>query len=99
MSNDDKTRDIIHETADALRLLGNDYTSTSVECDPGDSAIRITKRNSEKTLYIIAYSNPPDTEIHLYEGPDSLETYHVFYDGTFTSLSPEKIAGLIIESF
>lgn len=98
MRNDDKTRDIIHELADVLALLDDDYTLTGVECDPGDSAARITKRNSERTAYVIAYNNPNDTEIQLYDGPDSLIAYHAFHDGSFTDLSPETIAGLIIES-
>ena len=98
MSNNNKPRNINHEIADALRLLGNDYTTTEVDCDPGDSAIRITKRNSEKTLYIIAYSDPADTEIHLYDGPDSLISYHVFYDGSLNDATPEDIADYIIKN-
>lgn len=97
MSNDSK-RDIIHDLTDALQLLGDDYTINEVDCDPGDSAIRITKRNSEKTLYIIAYSNPDDTEMHLYDGPDSLIAYHAFYSGTLDELTPEDIADRIIRS-
>lgn len=98
MNHENKPRNINHEIADALRLLGDDYTTTEVDCDPGDSAIRITKRNSEKTIYIIAYSDPADTEIHLYDGPDSLITYHVFYDGSLTDVTPEDIADYITRS-
>lgn len=99
MSDNNKTRNINHEMADALRLLGNDYTTTEVDCDPGDSAIRITKRNSEKTLYIIAYSEPATTEMHLYDGPNSLITYHVFYDRALDNSTPEDIADYITKSF
>jgi hypothetical protein len=99
MSNNNKTRNINHEIADALRLLGDDYTITEVDCDPGDSAIRITKRNSEKTLYIIAYSDPDTTEMHLYDGHNSLITYHVFYDRALDDSTPEDIADYIISSF
>lgn len=98
MRDENKHRDIHHEMADALRLLGNDYTTTEVDCEPGDSAIRITKRNSEKILYIIAYSNPADTEIHLYDGSDSLTAYHAFYDGSLDDSTPEDIADHIIRS-
>lgn len=98
MSDNNKTRDISHELADVLRLLGDDYTTTEVDCEPGDSAIRITKRNSEKTLYIIAYSDPADTEMHLYDGPDSLIIYQVFYDGSLDVFTPEDIADYIIRS-
>lgn len=98
MSDNNKPRNISHEIADALRLLNNDYTTTEVDCDPGDSAIRITKRNSEKTLYIIAYSDPADTEMHLYDGPDSLISYHVFYDGSLNDATPEDIADYITRS-
>lgn len=98
MTDNSKTRDIIHEMADVLRLLGDDYTITKVDCEPGDSAIRITKRNSEKTLYIIAYSDPADTEVHLYDGHDSLIAYHVLYDGFLNDHTPEDIADYIIRS-
>lgn len=98
MSDNNKPRNISHEIADALRLLNNDYTTTEVDCNPGDSAIRITKRNSEKTLYIIAYSDPADTEMHVYDGPDSLITYHVFYNGSLDDATPEDIADYIVRS-
>lgn len=99
MSGNTTPRDINHEIADALRLLNNDYTTTEVDCDPGDSAIRITKQNSEKTMYIIAYSDPADTEMRLYDEPDSLITYHVFYDGSLDDSTSEDIADYITRSF
>lgn len=99
MTDNGKTRDIIHEMADVLRILGNDYTLTSVECEPGDSAARVIKRNSEKTMYIIAYSDPADTEMHLYDENDSLITYRVFYNGSLNESTPEDIADYIIRSF
>lgn len=98
MSDNNKPRNISHEMADALRLLNNDYTTAEIDCDPGDSAIRITKRNSEKTMYIIAYSDPADTEMHLYDGPDSLIAYHVFTDGSLNDATPEDIADYITRS-
>lgn len=98
MRSNNKPRNIHHEMANALRLLGDDYTTIEVDCDPGDSAIRITKRNSEKILYIIAYSNPADTELHLYDGSDSLTSYRVFYDGSLDDSTPEDIADYIIRS-
>lgn len=98
MSINTAKRDIRHETANIIAMLGDEYTTTNVECDPGDSAIRITKRNSEKTLYIIAYSDPDDTEMHLYDGPDSLIAYHVFYDGSPDNPTPEDIADYITRS-
>lgn len=98
MRDENKPRNIHHEMEDALRLLGNDYTTTEVDCEPGDSAIRITKRNSEKTLYVIAYSNPDDTEMLLYDGSDSLIAHHAFYDGSLDDSTPEDIADYIIRS-
>lgn len=97
MSNDNK-RDIIHELADALQLLGDDYTLTGVECEPGDSAVRVIKRNSDKTLYIIAYSNPDDTETRLYDEHDDLTTQCSLYNGAFNTLPPEEIADAIRKS-
>lgn len=99
MRDENKPRDIHHEMADVLQLLGNDYTTTEVDCDPGNSAIRITKRNSERTMYIIAYSNPDDTEMHVYGGYHTLTTHHVFYDGSLDDYTPEEIADLITSSF
>lgn len=98
MRDENKHRNISHEMADALRLLDSDYTAAEVDCEPGDSAIRITKRNSEKTLYVIAYSDPADTEMHLYDGSDSLIAYDVFYDGSLDGSTPEDIADHIIRS-
>lgn len=98
MSNNNKPRNIRHEMADALQLLDDDYTTTEVDCGPEDSAIRITKRNSEKILYIIAYGEPADTEMSLYDGPDSLSSYHVFYNGSINDYTPEDIADYITRS-
>lgn len=98
MSDNTKKRDIIHEMADTLALLGDDYTLTGVECDPGDSAVRVIKRNSEKTLYVIAYDNPDDTEMRLYDESDELASQHVFYNGSFDNLPPRLLADYIIES-
>lgn len=99
MSINTTKRDIRHEMADVIALLGNEYTTTNVECDPGDTAIKITRQNNSKTMYIIAYSNPSDTEIHLYDGSDSLITYRVFQNGSLGDYTPENIADYIISSF
>lgn len=98
MSKKTKPRDIRHEMADVIALLGDEYTTTNVECNPGDTAIKITKQNNGNIIYIIAYSNPSDTEIHLYDEHDSLITYHVFYDGSLDDSTPEDIADYIIRS-
>lgn len=98
MSDNNKPRNISNEITDALQLLGDDYTITETDCEPGDSAIRITKQNSEKTMYIIAYSDPDDTEMHVYNGPDSLITYRVFYNGSLNDATTEDIADYIIRS-
>lgn len=97
MTND--KRDVIHELADATALLGTEYETTRVECDPGDSAMKVTKQGSDKTLYVIAYSNPDDTEMHLYDGPDSLIACQIFHDGSLDDLTPEQFADRIIKSF
>lgn len=98
MAGNTNGRNILHELCDVVALLGDEYETTTVDCDPGDSAIRITKQNSEKTIYIIAYSDPDDTEMHVYDGPDSLITYHVFYNGTLDDSTPEDIADYIVRS-
>ncbi len=89
---------IFHELCDMVALLGDEYETTTVDCAPGDLAIHITKQNSEKTMYIIAYSDPADTEMHLYDGPDSLIAYHVFHDGSLDDSTTEDIADHIIRS-
>lgn len=98
MSINTTKRDIRHEMADVIALLGNGYTTTNVECDPGDTAIKITRQDNGKTLYIIAYSNPDDTEIQLYEEDDSLGIYHIFQDGSLVDSTPEEIADYIIKN-
>jgi len=98
MSINTTKRDIRHEMADVIALLGDEYTTTNVECNLGDTAIKITKRNNNKTMYIIAYSNPDNTEIHLYDGPDTLIIYHVFHDRSLNDSTPEDIADYIIRN-
>lgn len=92
-------RDIRHEMADVIALLGDEYMTTNVECSPGDTAIKITRQNNSKTMYIIAYSNPDDTEIQLYDENDSLTIYNIFDDRTLNDSTPEDIANDIIRSF
>lgn len=99
MANNDSTRDIIHELAGTLAYLDDDCTLTETECDPGDSAVRITKQNSEKTLYVIAYSDPDDTEMRLYDEHDDLIDQRFLYNGTFDNLTAENIADDIRKLF
>lgn len=91
-------RDIRHEMADVIALLGDEYTVTNVECDPGDTAIKITRQNNDKTMYVIAYSNPSDTEIQVYDEDDSLTIYNIFNDGSINDSTPEDIADYIIKN-
>lgn len=74
MSINTAKRDIRHEMTDVIALLGDEYATTNVECNLGD------------------------TEIHLYDGPDSLITYRVFHAGSLGDSTPEDIADYIISS-
>lgn len=96
MSANTTKRDIRHEMADVIALLGNEYTTTNVECDPGDTAIKITRQNSDKILYVTAYNNPVDTELRLYDKDDMLATQYTMYNGQFNEYTPEEIADHII---
>lgn len=98
MSTSTTKRDIRHEMADVIALLGDEYTTTNVECDPGDTAIKITRQNNGKTMYVIAYSNPDDTEIQLYGEDDSLTFYNILRDGSLNDVTPEDIADDIIKN-
>lgn len=98
MSNNTTKRDIRHEIADVIALLGDGYTTTNVKCNPGDTAIKITRQNNGKTMYVIAYSNPDDTEIQLYDEDDSLVIYSIFNDGSLNDSTPEDIADYIIRN-
>lgn len=98
MSINTTKRDIRHEMADVIALLGDEYTTTNVECDPGDTAIKITRQNNGRTMYVIAYSNPDDTEIQLYSEDGSLIIYHIFNDGSLYDSTPEDIADYIIKN-
>ena len=98
MSTSATKRDIRHEMADVTALLGDECTATNVECDPGDSAIKITRQNNGKTMYLIAYSNPDDTEMQLYDEDDSLVVYNIFRDGSLNDSTPEDIADYIIRN-
>lgn len=96
MSINTTKRDIRHEIADTITLLGDEYTVTDVECDPGDTAIKITRQGNGKTMYIIAYSNPADTEIQVYDEDDSLIVYRIFCDGSLNDPTPENVSDYII---
>lgn len=95
MRDENKPRDIRHEMADVIALLGDEYTTTNVECDPGDTAIKITRQNNNKIMYIIAYSNPADAELRLYDEDDTLTTQYTLYDGQLNKYTPEEIAAYI----
>lgn len=95
MTDNTTRRDIRHEMADVIALLGDEYATTNVECDPGDTAIKITRQNNGKILYIIAYSNPVDTELRLYDEDDTLATQYTMYNGQFGEYTPEEIADYV----
>lgn len=99
MTNSDNIRDIIYELAGTLTYLGDDYALTGTECDPGNSAVRIIKRNSEKTLYLIAYSEPDDTEMRLYDEHNNLIDQRFLYNGALNNLTAENIADYIKQLF
>ena len=99
MTNDNNTRDIIREQATAFALLGDEYEITSVECDPGDSAVRITKQGSRRTLYIVAYSDPDDTEIMAYDEADFMMAECTIYNGALHGFTAEDFADDIRKFF
>lgn len=98
MTENTNGRNIFLELSDVVALLGDEYETTSVDCEPGDTAIRITKQDSTRTLYIIAYSDPDDTEMQIYDGHDSLVSYYALYDGSLDDYTPENLADHIIKS-
>lgn len=98
MSTNTTKRDIRHEMADTIALLGDEYTATNVECDPGDTAIKITRQNNNKIMYIIAYSNPADTELRLYDEDSTLSTQYTMYNGQLDEYTPEEIAAYITKT-
>ena len=98
MSANTTKRDIRHEMADVITLLGDEYTVIHVECDPGDTAIKITRQNNSKTMYVIAYSDPTDTELRLYDEDDTLATQYTLYNGQFGEYTPEEISDYITKN-
>lgn len=98
MSANTTKRDIRHEMADVIALLGDEYTVTNVECDPGDTAIKITRRNGDGIMYVIAYSDPADTELRLYDEDDALAAQYTLYGGRLDEYTPEEIADDIIKT-
>lgn len=98
MAENTNSRNILRELIDVVALLEDDYEITTVDCEPEDTAIRITKPNSKRTLYIVACSDPDDTEMRLYDDDtDSLKTQCCFYDGALDDLTPNHIANNIRE--
>lgn len=99
MTNYNNTRDIIREQATAFTLLGDEYEVATVNCDPGDSAVRITKQGSKRILYIVAYSDPDDTEMMAYDETDSIMAECTIYNGTIHNLTAEDFADDIRKFF
>lgn len=99
MTNNGKTRDIIREQAAAFTLLGDGYEVTAVECEPGDSAARITKQGSKRTLYVVAYSDPDDTEIMAYDDADYMMAECSIYNGALANLTTKEFADTIRKFF
>lgn len=99
MTNNSNTRDIIREQAAAFTLLGDEYETTLVGCEPGDSAVRITKQGSQQTLYIVAYSDPDDTEMMLYDEDDSIMAECTIYNGALDNFTAEDLADDIRKFF
>lgn len=92
MTSNNKPREIIREQAAAFALLGNEYEITAVKCTPGDSAVRITKQDSNLTLYVIAYSDPDDIELGLYDENDFTLVQCSIYNGALDKLTAEDFA-------
>lgn len=99
MTNDHNTRDIIREQATAFTLLGDEYEVTPVDCEPGDSAVRITKQGSKQVLYIVAYSDPDDTEMMLYDEDDFIMAECSIYNGALDNFTAEDLADDIRKFF
>lgn len=99
MTNDNNTRDIIREQAAAFTLLGDGYEVVTVNCEPGDSAVRITKQDSRRALYIVAYSDPDDTEMMAYDESDFMVAECTLYNGAIHNLTAEDLADDIRKFF
>lgn len=99
MTENTNGRNINHELSDTIALLDGEYETTTVDCEPGDSAIRITKQDSKRTLYIIAYSDPDYTETMLYDKDDLIIAECTIYNGALDNLTAENLANDIRKLF
>ena len=98
MSHNTQKRDITHEMADALRLLGDDYTMTQIQCAPGGCAVKITKKSSENTLVIVFYRDPDEILFFLFGGDGYCVSHLDIFDRTFDDISG-KYVNIIREFF
>ena len=91
MTTNDDVKDNLREMEDVLRLLGDEYAMTRLQCAPGGHAVKITKESSEDTLVIVIYSDPDEILFFLFGGDGYCISHLDIFDRTFDDISGKCI--------
>lgn len=59
-------------TNDIISALDGEYATEQVPCDPGDTAFKITKQESNLSVYLIAFHDPDYIEIITFDGDETV---------------------------
>lgn len=56
-----------------LSTLGDKYVVEQAECDPGDTASKITKQGSGLTVYVVASHDTDNLEFITFDGDETVK--------------------------
>lgn len=59
-------------TNDIISALDDEYATEQVPCDPGNTAFKITKQESNLSVYLIAFHDPDYIEIITFDGDETV---------------------------
>lgn len=59
-------------TNDIISALSAEYATEQVPCDPGDTAFKITKQESNISVYLISFHDPYYIEIITFDGDETV---------------------------
>lgn len=72
-----------HDSADTIAndiisALDDGYTTEQVPCDPGDTAFKITKQESNLSAYLITFHDPDYIEIITFDGDETVSQVFLY---------------------
>lgn len=87
-----------HEISDILNATGDDYTTTTLTLDDYGTSCKITKHNSDRTLYITPIENDMIDTVLYDKNGNTIATCTLFHK-TVTNLTHKTLTALITACF